>query len=270
VIAIKFEIWGRVQAKEGVEMSNPITGTAEVSMLGIYASAICVVVSGYIATRYLQNASRLFTAMALLAFVWALAFVLWSTTDQLIRAMMGVYTSFLTVYIGGLLTAYAEERRQETLSVLAEPAHVHIFQLWSIPLLVFVVLGRTFYPFTKIHAAHFVEFSLGTIAFIALALGLNGVRGEQMSKAFCLFLVILVAYTIATALYLLRDFGDVEELKDIVRYVEVWWPQSNDVYCFAILKIVFTFVFGGMIAYTGMPDAKRKRGIWPHVRKIMN
>jgi hypothetical protein len=234
-------------------MSNPVNCAAEVSMLGVYASLICVVVSAGIARIYLQYAPRLFTAMALFAFIWALTFILWGTTDQFIRAMLGVYTSFLTVYIGGLLTAHAERHRQ-TGETPPTPARVHIFELWSITLLVFVVLGRTFYPFTKLHAAHFVEFLLGIIGFVALALGLNKARNGQLSRAFYFLLAILVAYTIATALYLLRDFGDVEELKDFVRYYEKWWPRSNDVYCFAVLKIVFTSVFGGMIAYIGTGD----------------
>jgi len=73
-----------------------------------YATLICVIFSAWIAAAFLRDEPILFTVMALLAFTWVLLLPYYGGARNEGRPeLVEVYTGFLTVYVGALLTLYA-------------------------------------------------------------------------------------------------------------------------------------------------------------------
>lgn len=226
------------------------------SNIGIYASLVCVWVSGNLALSYLKKSPRLFTAMALFAFIWALLIVYWGTDDKKTQATLSVYTSFLLVYIGGLLEAHAKDKNK-----LDDFNLVDQFQYWAVALLLVVVTGKTFIGFEHDKVIAIIDEILFVLGISAVWMGMKKLSN---SSAFFTLTLILIAYIVIQAGYLIPTFK--EELGDLSRYN---LPMSYYPYCFAALKVILTLVFGCMVAYIGMSEENRRLGVWRHIGRFM-
>jgi hypothetical protein len=226
------------------------------SNIGVYASLLCVWISGNLALTYLKKSPRLFTAMALFAFIWALLIVYWGTDDKKTQATLSLYASFLLVYIGGLLEAHAKERNKlESFNLVDQ------FQYWSVALLLAVVTGKTFIGFGHEKVIAIVDELLFVLGFFAIWMGM---RKLSNSSAFFMLTFILTAYIVFQAGYLIPVFK--EELGDLSGYN---LPMNYYPYFFAAFKVVLTLVFGCMVAYVGMSEESRRLGVWKHIGRLM-
>ncbi len=237
--------------------------------IAIVSCLACVWISGETALRFLKETPRLFTVMALFAFNWALVALYWSSNNKDFRTSIGVFTSFLLVYIGGLLAAYAREKQAHSKSV------IHRFQILSIQLLFVVVLGKTISPalfeylsrkfdffVTHEDVSAGVEVLLSAFGFLAI---LIGIRPKASLLPFACLALILIVYAGAEIGYYTQD-------RDILHRLErsgpilamLPWlrlllennpPIASYAYAFAALKFLFTLLFSAMVI--GMRDVTK-------------
>src|SRR3984893_16202381 len=74
----------------------------------------CVIFSARIATTFLRQNPRLFTVMALFACSWALLLPYYGVAQNVERLeILGAFSGFLSVYIGGLLMLQAEHEQRQ-------------------------------------------------------------------------------------------------------------------------------------------------------------
>ncbi|MGO9484519.1 MAG: hypothetical protein ACLPX9_08035 [Rhodomicrobium sp.] len=245
------------------------------------ACLACVYISGGIALKYLRNTPRLFTVMSLFAFNWALVYIYWSVKDPIAQRSIGVYTSFLTIYVGGLLAGYTNDNPAGTKTNVIDK-----FQIWSISFLFIVVLGKSgiasfaslfkvsFDSITRADIAASVELLLTILGFLAVWLGIKRYAGW---KALTFLGFILFSYAICEMGYHIQqqnvpgrlENANLIEITPMWREVLKYNQEVYYLYLFAILKLLYTILFGGMVAYIGMNDASRYTGIWRYIGLIM-
>jgi hypothetical protein len=220
----------------------------------------CVYASGAFAAR-LRDAPKLFMAMVLFTFTWALAVLYWSTSESTTKDSIGVYTSFLSICIASLLAAYDEEVRGRAkwsyLEVLQS-----VVQYGSIPLLYFVATGQAFSVFDRSQVAALVELGLGIIGFSAIALTGWKLLGPRASVTLILLVFLpYIAIGTADAMQKFPTFFDPAYTSFMPAYFE---PAA------IVLKLLYTGLFGTFIAFVGMDEDRRGMGIWPLVNKIFH
>jgi hypothetical protein len=258
-----------------------------ISQIPWIATLGCVVFSTAIAIAFLRNSPRLFTVMALFAFSWALLLPYWAMpiADRALWEIIGVYTGFLTIYIGGLLILHKEAEDSEQASKLAgtsehggkkadtsEQASVVWLQKAALRLLIFIVMPSAIVVFSieQINAFFgmhldapmvrrqielIVGDTLGIVGFVCVVWGVRKIGATYSAVALG---VVLLCYA---ALELLDDwqfwFEPNESLPPACRYCPPpnWYP-----YLFALMKSLYTLIFGSIVAYHGMPDKERDRG----------
>jgi hypothetical protein len=237
-------------------------------VVSVAGTLLCVVISWQIATVYLRNNPRLFTVMALFAFSWALLVDFWSTyrpSDLSQRQeLVGVYTSFLDLYIGGLLALYAYDLKGDAAS-----HRVSQWQVWSLGLLFLVAVGRQFetpiYKFTPLQVSLIVGNVLGIAGFVAVASGVWALCGRIGSA---LLILIFSTYTISGISHTLSyldspEFGDIAN-STFVRLMQDYFPLLS-----VVLKLLYTCVFGLMLAYVGMDEDRRKARFWMFIGRFI-
>ncbi len=236
--------------------------------------AIClggVLLSWQLAAAYLRKNSSLFNAMALFAFTWGLIGDYWHTKQASalvspVLSHVGVYTSFLTLYIGGLLASYAHK-----ISGTPKPFAVSSWQVWSLSLLFVVFADHGFaIPVLDVtlnpeQVAPIVDVGMGIIGFYAVASGVWVLCGSTTSIP---LIIVFFFYTIAilgkvlTELRLPKSF-------DIARDL-IAWINHNYELAVTILKVPYILVFTLAITYVGMKPPYRKTYIWPYVGRFVN
>src|SRR5215467_4398793 len=82
------------------------------SAIAVVTCYVCFAISAYFVPRYMQEKPQLITIMALFALVWAINVVYWLTNEPITSAVLGICTSFVTIYIGVLLVTLRDGLRK--------------------------------------------------------------------------------------------------------------------------------------------------------------
>jgi hypothetical protein len=230
-----------------------------VSNLSIGATLFCVYATGAFAAR-LRNTPKLFMAMVLLTFTWALVILYWSTSEPVTKDRIGVYTSFLSICIASLLAAYDEELRGPRKWSLLGAAQL-IVQYGSIPLLYFVATGQYFSVFDSSQVAGVAELALGVIGFGAIALSGWKLLGTRASLTLILF--VFLPYTIFNLAGAIQRFPSIVGSAPYASFI-----VGYSVHAAIVLKLLYTVLFGSFIAYVALDEDGRLNGIWKYIGKV--
>lgn len=202
----------------------------------------------------------MFTVMALFACAWGLLLPYYN--DQKIPAsaeLFAAYSGFLFVYVGGLLMLQAQSDLKNEDHEKIVPWQ--IIGLWlliiiAVPSLPSIPMPDKPIPLFKTRDQVYLVFGtiLDIVGFIAIAVGVRNLLGE---KAYATIGVVLLGYSALDIGYTYWGFcrGPERVMPDVFAYG------------FAAAKIVFTLVFGCLIAHYGMPQATRERGSSYWVRR---
>jgi hypothetical protein len=237
----------------------------------LIATLFCVFFSARIALAFLRENPRLFTAQALFTFSWTLLLPYWSLRTDLERSsleIVGVYTGFLHVYIGGLLLLHA-------LSGETRAHRIAWLQVIGLRLLLLVVTPTALLGVVLIwidtqigvkindpesvrrHIMVFVGTLIGIVGFICVAWGVRRIGGWF---SFVLISVIFLWYTAIGIASDIQFWIEPDGSRPLLP--QDFLAPSTFEYWFAILKCAYTLTFGSIIAYYGMPEADRQAGFF--------
>ena len=243
----------------------------------------CVIFSSAIAFAFLRENPRLFTVMALFAFSWSLLLPYWAmpSSERGSWEVIGVYTGFLTVYIGALLLLHAHALQAASLShwgVVALQATALRLLLYVVMPSALLLLGleklNSFYNINMDEPTmqtilrqiqSVIGFALGLIGFACIIWGVRRIGGTI--SAIALSAVLICYATIELAANIQFWFKLDDKLPPFCTYCPppTWYPNL-----FAIMKSLYTLVFGSTIAYHGMPAADRQAGFFHCVGLFAN
>jgi hypothetical protein len=208
--------------------------------------------------------------MALFAFIWGLLADYWhskdtSNTPTQLLLHVGVYTSFLNIYIGGLLASYAHQIKAATKS-----RAVSCWQIVSLPLLFLVFSDRDLsipiidVPLTTKQIAVGVDLGLGTLGFYAVGSGMWILGGRLVS---ILLFIVFFFYTLATIGPTLIEFRMPEPFNLGTGWIA--WTNAHHERFATILKVPYIIIFALAITYIGMTPIYRKTCIWKYVGRVV-
>jgi hypothetical protein len=232
----------------------------------------CLLFSVRIATAFLIENSRLFTVMALFACVWAHVLGYYggqeqghiSQATQELSDYLGDLAAFLLIYVGGLLTRETAdkgpgERPKGKPLPDKRGAHVATLQVAALYLLAFIAAPRAIsviynnhqdiWGLSKQNAKNLVGVGLDIMGFVAVAVGAWSVSGTWVYGILATTLLIYAA------------------LEAIQNFHCTWQACSKPdemtlamAAAFALAKIIFTVVFGCIVARRGMTPETAARG----------
>jgi hypothetical protein len=233
--------------------------------LGSTMTLVCVLFSARIAFAFLHHNARMFTVMALFTCEWMCVLGGYGAADE--RKLADLITdiaSFLEVYCGGLLLL------EGTSSDNDRPANTSWLQTAGLALLLFIALPRQFdfpAPAARVLGAAGLNVyqakllaSLGMvmIGFLSIALG---TRRLASPPAYATLIMALVLYlSLETA-----------------RTYDIWWVAEGShkamsvgfIYGFGLCKMIYTVVFGCIVAGHGMTREMRDGGPSFWIRRFL-
>jgi hypothetical protein len=220
-----------------------------------YATLMCVIFSAWIAAAFLRDEPILFTVMALFAFTWVLLLPYYGGARNEGRPeLVEVYTGFLTVYVGGLLTFYAANAQGQK-----RPPAVVEWQYAGLGLLLIVAVPSAPGLLSPDGSGGFVKLSWHQ-ADLLIGVGLGIVGFVPIVLAVRRFCDDVQASILATILFLYGLSG--------VAWAIYSWPESKGemessfAYLFATMKVTYTLTLGTILAYHAMTPRDKRQGPW--------
>jgi hypothetical protein len=232
---------------------------------GWAVTLVCVLFSARIAFAFLRHDARMFTVMALFTCGWMCVLGGYSAADE--RKLADLITdiaSFIEVYIGGLLLLEVAARDKDM------PPNASWLQTGGLALLLFIALPRQFeFPapaarllgtagLSVYQAKVLASLAMTLIGFISIAIGARGIASSGSYAALIVALLLYVSLEIA-------------------RMHDIWLvPEGSHkpmsvafIYGFGLSKLMYTAVFGWIVAKHGMPSEMRERGASYWIRRFL-
>jgi len=244
-------------------------------MMALAAVLVCTYFPARCAKTFLVAHPRLFTAMALFAFVWALLIPFYD--GRLESPLLPAYGGFTMVFIGGLLvlekaarqTDAAEAADSDTAQASdSDNAKHSASALQRMALWVFIILATpTFFmlksphsqePIISIAVAPFewvIGILLDVIGFWSVAAGCRVLFGNRF---FLCIAAVLLPYSIAELMYLYWQINNMPTTMP---------PHYR--YAFALLKIAFTVLLSYRVSYEAFTDGERRKPIRTFVYRLL-
>jgi hypothetical protein len=221
---------------------------------------LCAAYSGMVARAFLRHSTRLFTVMALFAFSWTLLLPYWANVTLAPgAAVIGVYTSFLSVYIGSLLMLHAQLEQGSD--------HPHGIVPWQVVALVLLLAvaspsiptmmgpAGTIFQITTRQFTILIDEFLGLIGFVAVALGIKRCFG--VGPGLMIAVIVALYGAVGLAFLILQWPEPIDHLPILTPYV-----YSIYAYLLSVAKLSYAAAFCSIIAYYGMREADRRAGVW--------
>ena len=213
------------------------------------APFLCMLFSARLANAFLRNNPRLYTAMALFACCWAILLPYYSGTVQpsnMFRAISG----FLLVYIGGLLMLEAQSRSGQSRHDAILPWQAA--GLWLLILVAAPPIGNHLNIYSERQAELAVGIALDIAGFLSITIGTSWLCGKTAGTIVGTILAVYAAGELLLA-YRLWPIIDSASATPTI-------PEPLR-YGFAAGKMTIAATFGSIIAYTGMDQKVRDRGV---------
>jgi hypothetical protein len=222
----------------------------------------CFFFSGVIARAFLRNNEQLYPVMALFALVWAIDVPDWLTKEPMTKAALGICTSFLTIYIGGLLLSLTAGQARPWQRFLQNWLQNLSFVLFSGCLLWAIIFEGTYKGLTSGDAAFFVELILGAGGLSMVAAGAGRMFGTPAALILAVIFLFLTANFFAD--YANRNFDLAGGLKTAV----LWMGGLHD-HISSVLKVLYTLTFGLLMGFAGIEAKHRRELWWPLIGKFV-
>ena len=243
----------------------PQLSEADRYALGWTLTLGCVLFSARVAFAFLHHNARMFTVMALFTCEWMCVLGGYGAADE--RKLADLITdiaSFLEVYCGGLLLLEGRVRDRDV------PANTSWLQTGGLALLLFIALPRQFdFPAPaarwlgiaglSVYQAKLLA-SLGMALIGSLSIGI-GARRVATRASYAALVVVL-------ACYVALETG---------RTYDIWWVAEGShkpmsvgfIYGFGLSKVIYTIVFGWIVARHGMSSEMREGGAAYWIRQFL-
>jgi hypothetical protein len=198
----------------------------------------CLIYSAHLANTFLARSPRLYAVLALFSLKWALLLPFYGGMGQ--SESFIAYSSFLFIFIGGLL---AQEARHRDRNQADDADFVSLLQRRGLWLLVFLATPHFAFPISSAQAEKIVALGLTAVGFVSAAYGIY-----RLAARWAAWMVIIV----------LGLYGALE-----VSFAALTWngaPMSAPFYyAFAVAKIVQTIAITSPVVYEGMkPEVQRE------------
>jgi len=223
----------------------------------------CFIFTGAVARTYLRNNEKLFPIMALFALVWAIDVPYWMTKEPMTRAALGICTSFLTIYIGGLLLSLTEGEVRPWQRLLQNLLQHLSFVLFSGCLLWAIIFEGTYKGLTPGNASFFVELFLGMGGFVTVAAGVWRLFGKNIEV---IISIIFLFYLGSFLIFWLagKEFDIEENVKNVMLSIAGLYPYTS-----SVLKVLYTITFGLVMGFAGIEAKNRNELWWPLIGKFV-
>lgn len=241
---------------------------AKAFLLAWWATLVCVLFSGRIATAFLRDAPRPFTVMALFACAWMLVLGYYSdkvggATSAELADLVSDLGAFLLVYVGGLLVLETSARGQD-----GDETHVVTLQILALYLLLFIAAPRALeiiapggvklLGVSQQNAKYFVSGAMVVIGFVSVGLGAWRIASGVPLATFLAIVTIYALVDLYGSTYCIwKECGKGGQLTPVLALV------------FSALKLLFTFNFGCIVAQYGMSPDMRAAGWWYWIRHFI-
>jgi hypothetical protein len=242
----------------------PQLNEADRYAFGWTVTLVCVLFSARVAFAFLRHDARMFTVMALFTCGWMCVLGGYGAADE--RKLADLVTdiaSFLEVYVGGLLLLEATVRDKDM------PPNTSWLQTGGLALLLFIALPRQFdFPepaarwlgtagLSVYQAKVLASLAMSLIGFISIAIGARGIAS----------IASYASLIIVSVLYMSLE---------IARMHDIWFAEGSHkpmsvafIYGFGLSKLMYTVVFGWIVAKHGMPSEMRERGASYWIRRFL-
>jgi hypothetical protein len=220
-------------------------------------TCFCGIISGRFALTFLRRSPRLFTVMALFTFTWTLLLLFWmDPSNQSGKEIIGVYTSFLSVYIGSLLMLHAEGQDASHKTARWQVAALILLLAVATPSIpgLATPTGDPIPLMTTRQFTILMDLFLGIIGFISVVLGVSRCFGVNAAG---MIGTILIFYAAIGGTFTVHQWAG---------------PASTmPVYAglFSVAKLAYAAAFSGVVVYRGMPDEDRKAGLWHWIMMLL-
>jgi hypothetical protein len=215
---------------------------------------VCFVFSGAIARTFLRNNEQLFPVMALFALVWAIDVPYWLSQEPMTKAALGICTSFLTIYIGGLLLSLTAGEVRPWQRLLQNLLQNLSFVLFSGCLLWAIIFEETYKGLPSRDAAFFVELILGAGGLALVAWGIGRMFGTRAAIVLASIFFLFTASFFTD--YANKNFNLGESFQTVIH-----WSGRLHSFTSSVLKVLYTLTFGLLMGFAGI-DAKRRQELW--------
>ena len=239
-------------------------------------SIICTAIAAQTANKYFKFKPRLFTIMALFAFVWALLIEYYSENDKKSSSeLMSAYGGFILVYIGGILFLDANETKNDRSSVTnvstIQRLGLWLFLLIASPSLIKLSTGNGDLGLTRLQQETLIATLLDIAGYLSIAYGFRKWCNKKDPSA--LLLVLLFLYSASEVIYTILFWPPSGAASTTIS--PETFPVSTTLWAsifkgiFSVLKLCFTLIFCFGVSKYGLPKGERPESFGLYLWKLI-